>query len=508
MSSHAYDLEAARIEAAAKAKGKLRQMPAAWDDPLPLGEELPPVAAFDKSLLPEAFRDAAVDAAERMQVPLDFTGTAMVAGLSGAVGRRAEIQPKVLDHTWGEVPNLWGMIVASPGCKKTPAIQAALAPLNRLQGEASQRNREARAEAEGEQVRYKMQSDVYRQQYKAWLRDGKQGAEPEEPVEPPEPPSEPRLILNDATFEALHRIMAENPAGVFVLRDELSGWLSMLERSGREGERAFALEAWSGKQPHTIDRVGRGSTHAQACCMGLFGGIQPGRLRSYLGDALKDGPSNDGLIQRMQLAVWADIEPQPLIDRPPDDGAIAKVARVFSCLVQLPPHEGEPWRFSPAAQEMFTAWLADLEHRLRNPDESPAIVAHLAKYRGLMPSLALLFSLADRAASNALYERIVSVENAAQAIDWCVYLESHARRMYSCITTPEMRAARHLAEKVKRGQPKGGGFTVREVYRREWTGLKNAGEVRAACAILVDHNWLREAETGSDCYEVNPGVLA
>ncbi len=40
--------------------------------------------------------------------------------------------------------------------------------------------------------------------------------------------------------------------------------------------------------------------------MSMLGGIQPGRLRSYLADALHDGPSNDGLIQRFQLLVWPD----------------------------------------------------------------------------------------------------------------------------------------------------------------------------------------------------------
>jgi hypothetical protein len=56
----------------------------------------------------------------------------------------------------------------------------------------------------------------------------------------------------------------------------------------------------------SIDRIGRGTIHVEACCMSMLGGIQPGRLRSYLVDALQDGPSNDGLIQRFQLLVWPD----------------------------------------------------------------------------------------------------------------------------------------------------------------------------------------------------------
>ena len=44
----------------------------------------------------------------------------------------------------------------------------------------------------------------------------------DEPVEP----KLRRLIVNDATFEALHQTMSENPAGVLVIRDELTGWLA------------------------------------------------------------------------------------------------------------------------------------------------------------------------------------------------------------------------------------------------------------------------------------------
>jgi Protein of unknown function (DUF3987) len=80
--------------------------------------------------------------------------------------------------------------------------------------------------------------------------------------------------------------MSENPAGIFVIRDELTGWWSALERAGREGERAFCLQAWNGDTGHTIDRIGRGTIHVPACCMSMLGGIQPGRLKSYLVDAL------------------------------------------------------------------------------------------------------------------------------------------------------------------------------------------------------------------------------
>jgi len=50
---------------------------------------------------------------------------------------------------------------------------------------------------------------------------------------------------------------------------------------------------------------------------------------------------------------------------------------------------------SAAAQELFDGWRADLKHRLRAEEDHPVLLSHLAKYRSLLPSLALLFHLID-----------------------------------------------------------------------------------------------------------------
>jgi hypothetical protein len=61
----------------------------------------------------------------------------------------------------------------------------------------------------------------------------------------------------------LHQILIQNPAGVLVLRDELTGWLANLERPGREGERAFFLECWNGDGCFDIDRIARGTVRVE-----------------------------------------------------------------------------------------------------------------------------------------------------------------------------------------------------------------------------------------------------
>ena len=301
----------------------------------------------------------------------------------------------------------------------------------------------------------------------------------------------------------------------------MTGWLAELDKPGREGERAFFLSAWNGDTPHTIDRIGRGSIHVPACCVSLFGNIQPARLRNYLVDALQDGPANDCLFQRFQVLVWPDIPRQwKLIDRPPNAEAFDKARKIFETLTKMSADEPKRLRFSGEAQELLNDWRGELESKIRGGWLHPALAAHLGKYRSLMPSLALLFELADCAAGLGGGDS-VSLDHARQAADYCEYLESQARRVYSCIVCPELKAARELAEKIRRkqiGKVESSGlmiFSARDVYLKGWSGLDAPERVHAALEILEENFWLKSESHKSgpaggrppNRYIVNPKVF-
>src|SRR5713101_5427419 len=125
----------------------------------------------------------------------------------------------------------------------------------------------------------------------------------------------------------------------------------------------------------------------------------------------------------------------------------------------------------PAAQELFDGWRADLEHRLRAEEDHPVLLSHLAKYRSLLPSLALLFHLIDGVDTGR--RGPVSCAAAAQAAAWCEYLAAHARRLYTAVTDGARVAAALLATRLSHGRL-ASPFTAREVYRQEWTGADGA----------------------------------
>jgi hypothetical protein len=510
------------VAAAATERPTRAQVWEEWPTPEPLAETLPPVLPFNLDLLPEAFRALVADVAERMQVPADYPAVVAVLCLAGVVSRRAVVQPKAQDSSWVVVPNLWGGIIAPPGFMKSPVMAAMVRPLLDIQADWRQQYEEDLAEYEQEKEEYELRRAAWRDQFKAAAKKGR-GA-PERPDDAPEEPTLRRLIINDATFEALHQTMSENPAGVLVIRDELTGWWSQLDRAGREGERAFCLQAWNGDTGHTIDRIGRGTIHVEHCCMSMVGGIQPGRLRSYLVDALEDGPSNDGLVQRFQVLVWPDTESEwRYVDRPADEVCQRRVEQVFRSLIELDAEAPARFQFDAGAQELFVAWLEELEGKVRGQELHPALVSHLSKYRKLMPALALLFELAERAGRGSEgsvgaprgIDLKIRLNQARRAAAWCEYLESHARRVYSCVVTPQLRAARELAEKLRaRKVGADGFFSCREVYLKGWSGLDSPEAVKLAAEVLEDAGWVRSlaGETGplggrpSNRYEINPRV--
>jgi putative DNA primase/helicase len=496
-----------------------------WPKPEPLQSDLPPVETFSEELLPDSFRPLVMDVAERMQVPMDYPAVVLMLSLAGVVNRRAIIQPKANDAGWVIVPNLWGGIIAPPGYLKSPVIQAATRPLHQIQADWRCRHEGELLDYMWRKEEYDLRLAAWKEQYKAASKKGE--TVPARPEDQPEEPKLRRLIVNDATFEALHKTMSENPAGILVIRDELTGWWSLLDRPGREGERAFCLQAWNGDTGHTIDRIGRGTIHVEACCMSMLGGIQPGRLRSYLVDALEDGPTNDGLIQRFQLLVWPETPPDwKYVDRLPDAASGQKAALAFGRLVEMSAENPARFRFDPDAQQLFIDWLSELEAKIRGDELHAALTAHLGKYRSLMPSLALLFELADLASSVGFdgtsltaTQNLVGLKSTQQAAAFCDYLESHACRIYSAIVTPQLRAARELADHVKKKhiRNRDGGFdwfAARDVYLKCWSGLDSPEAVRIAAEVLEDAGWLRSVPHVSgplggrppNRYMVNPRV--
>jgi uncharacterized protein DUF3987 len=515
---------------------------AAWPDPSELTPELPTVPEFDINNLPAVLRPLVQEISEAMQVPFDFPACATIAALAGCVGHRATVLPKTLDNSWQEVCNLWGMNIGSPGLMKSPILKLVTRPLEAIQREWSETQKTDEEQYEELEQQIKLEQEVWQSAYKAALKSGR-------PV-PPRPddhlwkPNERRLLITDCTFEALHLIQSANPAGVFQVRDEIAGFLCGLEREGREGERQYWLTAWNGDSGFNIDRIGRGSIYVPYVCASLFGNTVPARLRFYLTSVLSGAPTDDGFLQRFQVTCWPDTPRDwEYVDRVGSNTAASAAEQVYRNLVRLSGKYPLQLRFNCESQKWFVAWLTDLELRLRSDTLNPLMASHLSKFRKLMPVLAAICELAEcsergeletkavpevaysiNARRRIIFEDIppaevseatpISEANTLRAISLCSYFEGHARRVYSCLISPEIRAGHALARHIKKGDLDSQ-FSARDLGRKCWSDLNTSELIDAALQHLVDLHWIRPLEVPkspkggrpSEVFEINPKVM-
>ncbi|MCC6811740.1 MAG: DUF3987 domain-containing protein [Deltaproteobacteria bacterium] len=488
-----------------------------WPEPSPIRAPLLPVPAFDAAMLPDALRPWVMDIAKRMQCPPDFPAIGAMIGLATIVGRRVTIRPKVRDD-WSVVPNLWGMIIGRPSALKSPALSEALKPLHRLETLCKERHDANQREHDKATMMHEARVKAYRAAVEKAAKSGQEVAD--NPPDPPASAPRRRLVSMDTTIEKLGELLRDNPRGVLVYRDELAGWFASFERDGREGDRAFYLEAWNGNAPFRYDRIGRGTVDIEAACVSMVGTIQPGVLTRHVSEQLR-GAANDGLAQRFQLMVYPDDDREwSYVDEWPDGEAKKRAAEAFQKLdeieltllgAKIDPDDDRArvLHFCDEAQAVFKDWLAGLEAKVRNADEHPIITEHLGKYRSLMPSIAGLIHLSN-AAVGLTPAGDIGADAARSAVEWCAYLEAHARRVYGCALSRSANAARLLASKI-RNRKLGDRFRARDVYINEWSGLATAHEAKKAIDTLEEFGWLRghDAKTGGRGtieYEINPRV--
>lgn len=475
--------------------------PGEWPEPEEIKpEQLLPVEPLSADIIPQGLGAWCSDVAYRMQCPLDFTAVGAVVAAGAVIGASCAIRPKRNDD-WEVIPNLWGGIVARPSMMKTPSLAEVMKPLARLEAEGKEAYDAAMRLHGARQEAYKAQREAIRQEMVKAAKANISTSSLEMELASLEPDPEPgrqRYRTSDATIEKLGELLSENPRGILVFRDELTGLLASWDREDRQSDRAFFLEGWNGNQPFTTDRIGRGTVDVANVCISILGGIQPAKLTAYLLQAAGN-LTNDGMIQRFQLLIYPD-EPKDwaLVDDKPNKEAKQRAFGVFIELAKADPltmgavrdeEGGRPYfRFDDEGQAVFFAWLTELEGKIRSEDR-PLVCEHLAKYRSLMPSLALVFHMIDVA--SGAEPGPVSGAAARMAAEWCDYLELHARRIYGLLSDVRQKSAAALADKIRRGVVKNG-FTAREVYRKEWYLLDTPELVKDACQELIEAGWIRE----------------
>ena len=479
-----------------------------WGEPKPIKSELLPVQQLSQDMLPLEFKEYVFDeaiGADNMSP--DMVAACLITSFASLIGAKVGVKPKTYSN-WTIVPNLWGGIVAPPSSKKSPAFNAGTYPLDRLVASAREEFKEAQKKHEV----LSFAKDADKSALKSKLKDAsKKGDEEKQKqiveemmqLEEEAQPILRRYKTNDSSPEALAELEKQNPNGVLVLRDELTGWLESVDKD--PSERAFYLEAFNGDKPYEFDRILRGHGYIENHCLSILGGIQPDKLITYLEPSIK-GMGNDGLFQRFQVLVYPDATEWKYVDRIPNKLARNEVFELFKqvdemdeySLVKMGANPTDDYntrpffRFGQKAQELYVKWTTDLHKNKVENEEHSIIAQHLQKYPKLMASLALIFHIIDGVKFGTVGD--ISEQSAEMAIQWCEYLESHARRIYGLVLDAATIKASSIGQKLLKLDAghdwRIKGFKAREIHRKNWKGLTDIESVENALELLVDNNWL------------------
>jgi hypothetical protein len=454
---------------------------------------LPDFTPFPTEALPKVVADFVRQGAAALGCDESYIALPLLTMLSAAVGNSRRIQ---LKRSWSEPAIIWTVVVGESGTLKSPALDLALKPIRRVQDAAFRQHAEDMDLFQRDKANY--EADLAQ-----WKKSGRKNGEP-----PPESPAEPiasRYITTDCTVEALAVLLQEQPRGLLVARDELSGWINSFDayKSCHGADVAHWLSMHRAGAL-TVDRkIGRRVIHVPRAAVCITGTVQPMALASAL--VGRYSPQDAEAMDKSQKEHF-------------DNGLAARL--LFAMPPQKPKKWSEdeiPYSYEISIKELFEK-LLDLEMLVDekgltqsidiplNPDgkcewvrfynlhaeETAELRGELAaawsKLEGYAARFALLIHLIRCASDESSLANPDEIdEHSIKAgVTISRWFGSEASRVYQVLNAsrekPEAREKRELMRIVIE---RGGRITVRELMHATRKYRNSASEAEAALNLLV-----------------------
>ena len=246
-----------------------------WSEPVDLfGEFNPP--EFPAQILTPLLREWAEF--QHAATGADKAGYIMAALTVCSVAIPDHVKLNLNANTdWEESTRMWTILEGRPSTKKTPIFKTSMKPLVKIDAQKRQRTHKAL------KVYEQLEADERRMTT---------------------PPSIELMILEDTTIEASQQLFADNPGGLMLHQDEMTGFFGAMDKyssgKGSDADRAYWLKAFNGGS-HTVNRISRGGKTGmfiQNLSVCILGGIQPDPMQQ-----IANGLSDNGLIQRLFVIV-------------------------------------------------------------------------------------------------------------------------------------------------------------------------------------------------------------
>jgi hypothetical protein len=350
-----------------------------WPEPTNFLEEAP-LPKLEARFLPSSLTTFIFDQSQIIGSDPCILAISTLVACAAATSDTIKLQPKQYEHGWKESARLWGAFVGDPSVKKTPPLNRATSHLRKLDIEFAE-------DAAERMQRFKIAKRVYEAQEKRYIDASAKGNRADPLPEPPERPPQRRIIVQDATIEAVSDVLADNPQGILVLFDELSGFFGSMDayRGGAGSkDRSFWLEAYNGG-PRRVDRITREARHVPnlSCC--ILGGIQPSAIKAKAGEMVEDG-----LLQRFMI-VCAEGGSSVGEDRAADTEALHRYRYILDRLVKESGDPEAPVLFDDEALAVFRRTELKLNGFVREDRLPLRMRLQLGKWSGLFARLCLTY---------------------------------------------------------------------------------------------------------------------
>jgi hypothetical protein len=439
------------------------------------------VAPFPVDCLPAPVAAFVTEAARAIQCPPDFLGVAALTVAAAAVGGARRLRVR---RGYEEGARLYAAVVAPPGSAKSPALRAACAPVYAQQ----QRRRD----------QYLREKEGYERELEAFEVARRRAARADE--EPPDLPGRPvkpamgQVFVADVTTERLAEVLGQNPRGVLLIRDELTGWVKALDqyRGGKGADRQFYLSCWSG-EPAKVDRkADRGEPLLVLDpVLSVLGCVPPGML----GELDAGGDGEDGFVHRLLFSFpdpvphrrwsWQGVAPQTV------QAWREVVGRLFD-LGMGQDESGRPAAvvldLAPEAMPLWAGWYDRHAAEAEAPDFPEALVGPWSKLTAYAARLALVVHLLRGASGEAVGEE-VDPESLRRALRLVAYFGSHARAVYARFRqTGKARQARTAIAWIR---AHGGQVRPTDLARNNVAGVERKSEAEALMKELEDRGYGR-----------------
>lgn len=426
-------------------------------------------------VLPNKLQQFVRETSLSTQVDPAFVLSFVLSAISGVMGRLFRLR---LKKGYYEIPSIWTVVVASSGTGKTPALNAVLEPIRRFQTEADESYKESLAE-------YEQEMEGFNEQKRSRKRNKSQEPPLEKPVEPiPE-----QFLVDSVTTEAVTEIMEQNPHGVLLPQDELSGFLNGFDvyRSGSGGkDLPFWLSVFSGVPVRHNRKTGRKVISAPTPAVAICGGVQPGILSRTLVE--NEHYFDSGLAARF-LFVMPEYNPVSWSEYEVSEYAEREYLKIIETLFALrksgdvPANQPITFSLSSVAKQIFVSFVK--ANAVEQIDiDAEAGRATFAKFPTYAARLALVLHVIQCIESmddeQPVFSQDVSSEAMASAIRIVEWFKGESLRVLNAMTIPEEgkkgisvdREAMKILQKIN---DNGGSITARDLVRSQKQYMKEGG---------------------------------